>query len=234
MQIRSTEMESLIQKRLFELQDLKYRDFNAKLIPTVDKDTVIGVRTPATRALAKELAGSQEAAEFMKVLPHEYYEENNLHGCLIEQIKDYNECIAELNRFLPYVDNWATCDMMSPKVLKKHLPELLEQIKEWMASEHIYTVRFGIEMLMRYYLDDQFTPEYLEWVADIRSEEYYLRMMVAWYFATALAKQYEETLPYIENRKLDQWTHNKAIQKAVESYRVTDEQKAYLRTLRWK
>lgn len=227
-------MKTKIQERLFELQDLKYRDFNAKLLPTVDKDTIIGVRTPATRKLAKELAGSEAAKEFLQTLPHEYYEENNLHGCLVEQIKDYDRCIEALNTFLPYVDNWATCDMMSPKVLKKHLPELLEQIKVWMASEHVYTVRFGIEMLMRHYLDEEFQSEYLEWVAEVRSEEYYLKMMVAWYFATALAKQYEAALPYIEDRKLEKWAHNKAIQKAVESYRITDEQKVYLKTLKCK
>lgn len=227
-------MKTEIQKKLYALQDLKYRDFNASLIPTVDKETIIGVRTPATRKLAKELAGTEEAEAFLKVLPHEYYEENNLHGCLIEQIKDYDKCIEALNTFLPYVDNWGTCDMMSPKVLKKHLSELLEEIKSWMASDHVYTVRFGIEMLMRYYLDEEFRPEYLEWVAQVRSEEYYLKMMVAWYFATALAKQYEAAVPFLEEQRLERWTHNKAIQKAVESYRVMDEQKVYLRTLKWK
>ena len=227
-------MKTEIQKKLFALQDLKYRDFNAALLPTVNKETVIGVRTPEIRKLAKMLAGTKEAEEFLQTLPHEYYEENNLHGCLIEQIKEYDKCIEALNAFLPYVDNWGTCDLMSPKVLKNHLSELLEQIKIWMASEHIYTVRFGIEMLMRYYLDEEFKPEYLEWVTEIRAEEYYLKMMVAWYFATALAKQYETALPFIEKRKLEKWTHNKAIQKAVESYRITDEQKIYLKTLKWK
>lgn len=227
-------MKKTIVNRLFELQDLKYRDFNAKLIPTVDKETVIGVRTPALRKLAKEITGSEEAEAFLKELPHQYYEENNLHGSLVEGIKEYDKCIKELNHFLPYVDNWATCDLMRPKCFKKHLMELLEQIKIWLKSEHIYTVRFAIEMLMTFYLDEAFEPEYLEWVSEIRSEEYYLNMMIAWYFATALAKQYDATIPYIENRKLDKWAHNKTIQKAVESYRITDEQKVYLKTLKRK
>lgn len=221
-----------IQKHLFELQDLKYKDFHSKLIPTVDPETVIGVRTPALRKLAKEIAKTEEAGEFLKELPHQYYEENNLHGFLIEAVKDYEECVEKLNIFLPYVDNWATCDMMRPKVFKKYREELLVQIKEWMQSEHIYTVRFAIEMLMTFYLDEWFEEEYLEWVAEIRSEEYYLNMMIAWYFATALAKQYEAVVPYIEGRRLDKWVHNKTIQKAVESYRITAEQKVYLKTLK--
>ncbi len=223
-----------IKEQLFSMQDLTYKQFNSKLLPTVAPDTVIGVRTPELRKMAKVLYGSDDAVAFLQVLPHQYYEENNLHGMLIEKIKDYDTCITEINRFLPYVDNWGTCDLMSPKVLKKHLPELLEQIKIWMSSEHTYTVRFGIEMLMRYYLNEHFKPEYLEMVAKVRSGEYYINMMIAWYFATALAKQYEAALPYIEGQKLDVWTHNKAIQKAVESYRITDEQKQYLKTLKIK
>lgn len=223
-----------IREELFALQDFKYKEFHKKLIPTVDEDTIIGVRIPALRALVKEFSGTEEAAEFMKELPHKYYEENNVHAFLIEKIKDYDICIRELDRFLPFVDNWATCDSMSPKVLKKHLPELLDKIKEWMASEHIYTVRFGIELLMSYYLDEAFDEKYLQMVADVHSEEYYINMMIAWYFATALAKQYEATLPYIEQQKLDVWIHNKTIQKAVESYRISPEQKSYLRTLRRK
>ena len=170
----------------------------------------------------------------MKILPHKYYEENNLHGFLIETMKDYNQVIAALDAFLPYVDNWATCDLMSPKIFKKHLPELREQIQVWMASSHTYTIRFGIEMLMSFYLDEQFQPEYLDWVADVQSEEYYVNMMIAWYFATALAKQYDAALPYIQQHRLEPWTHNKAIQKAIESYRITDEQKDYLRSLKVK
>lgn len=221
-----------MQGRLFELQDLEYRDFHAKLMPTVDKEKVIGVRTPALRKFAREFGKSEEAGEFMKVLPHDYYEENNLHGFLIEGIKDYEQCICALDAFLPYVDNWATCDMMAPKVFKKHLPELEHKIDEWMASEHAYTVRYGIGMLMRFYLDEGFRVEYLAKAAAVESEEYYVKMMIAWYFATALAKQYETALPFIEERRLEKWTHNKAIQKAVESSRITAEQKKYLRT--WK
>lgn len=224
--------EKTIRERLFALQDLTYRDFQSKLMPTIDKETVIGVRTPELRRLAKELRGTTEAAEFLKTLPHRYYEENNLHAFLLESIRDYDACIEEINRFLPYVDNWATCDTMSPKVLGKHLPELLKEINGWLESGETYTVRYGIGMLMRYFLDDEFRPEYPKLVARIVSEEYYIKMMVAWYFATALAKQYDQILPYIEEGRLETWTHNKTIQKAIESYRITPEQKAYLKTLR--
>ena len=226
--------ETTIQARLFELQDLSYRDFQCKLMPTVDPDTVIGVRTPELRKLAKSFSKEPEAEAFLRTLPHRYYEENNLHGFLIETMKDYSQVIAALDAFLPYVDNWATCDLMSPKIFKKHLPELREQIQVWMASSHTYTIRFGIEMLMTFYLDEQFQPEYLDWVADVHSEEYYVNMMIAWYFATALAKQYDAALPYLQEHRLEPWTHNKAIQKAIESYRITDEQKAYLRSLKGK
>lgn len=220
--------------QLFELQDLKYRDFNASLIPTVDKETVIGVRTPQLRKLAKELSKDPDIGIFLRTLPHKYYEENNLHGLIIESMKDYDKCIAEMNIFLPYIDNWATCDIISPNIFKKHLPELLDEIKAWMGSEHTYTIRFGIEMLMSFYLDEQFRPEYPEMVASVKSEEYYVNMMIAWYFATALAKQYDAVLPFIEGKRLEKWTHNKAIQKSVESYRITPEQKAYLKTLKIK
>lgn len=229
-----TPAEKSIRADLLALQDEKYRSFQCKLMPTVDPRTVIGVRTPALRALAKRLAGTPEAAEFITILPHSYYEENNLHGFLLETIKDYDATIAAIDAFLPYVDNWATCDLLSPKVFKKHLPELYDKIKEWTASERTYTIRFGVEMLMSFYLDEAFFPETLALVGSIRSEEYYVNMMLAWYFATALAKQYEAALPYIEGRKLEKWTHNKAIQKSIESYRITDEQKAYLRTLKIK
>ncbi len=223
-----------VQADLFEMQDLEYKEFHSKLMPTIEPDKVIGIRTPVLRKYAKNFVKTEEAKEFIRVLPHTYYEENNLHGFIIEDIKEYDRVIEELERFLPYVDNWATCDLMRPKVFKKHLPKLLEQIKLWIASEHTYTTRFGIEMLMTYYLDEHFVPEYLEMVAEVRSEEYYVNMMIAWYFATALAKQYYDTLPYIEDKRLDKWTHNKAIQKAIESYRVSDEQKRYLRTLKIK
>lgn len=224
--------EKYIRERLFELQDLDYRDFHSRLMPNIQKETVIGVRTPDLRRLAKDISKTPKASEFIQILPHKYYEENNLHAFIIESIKDYDECVKQLNIFLPYVDNWATCDMMRPKNFKKHLAELLSEIEKWMKSEHTYTVRFGIEMLMCYYLDEHFSPEYPEEVAKIRSDEYYIKMMVAWYFATALAKQYDAIIPYLENNRLDADTHNKTIRKAVESYRITDEKKAYLKTLK--
>ena len=232
-----------VTERLFTLQDTKYRDFSARLTPNISKDAIIGVRAPAIRALAKELYGTDEAARFMAELPHKYFDENNLHGALICRIRDYASAMAETERFLPYIDNWAVCDMLSPKVFAKHRGELYEKIKQWTASRETYTVRFGIGMLMEHFLDKDFTPKALELAADIRSEEivsgiesdeYYVNMMTAWFFATALAKQYEAALPYIEDRRLDAWTHNKAIQKSIESRRITDGQKAYLRSLKLK
>lgn len=223
-----------ITEQLFLLQDLKYKQFHSKLMPTISTDVIIGVRTPDLRKLTKQLAGTLEAEVFLQQLPHQYYEENNLHGFLIETIKEFDSCIDALNIFLPYVDNWATCDMMAPKVLKKDLPKLYEWVKRWIASGETYTIRFGVNMLMKFYLEEEFSLEYPELVASISSEEYYVKMVVAWYFATALAKQYEVILPYIEENKLETWTHNKTIQKAVESYRITPEQKAYLRTLKRK
>lgn len=232
--MNGSEIKVDIQQELFALQDLSYRDFHAKLMPTVDKARVIGVRTPKLRAFAKEFGKTEEAKEFLKVLPHQYYEENNLHGLLIEQIKDYPTLIRELNRFLPCIDNWATCDLLTVRVVKKHLDTFTEEVERWLASDHTYTIRFGIGMLMRYYLEEHFSLEYPEKVVKIRSEEYYVNMMRAWYFATALAKQYEAIFPFLEEKRLDAWTHNKTIQKAIESYRITQEQKAYLRTLRIK
>jgi 3-methyladenine DNA glycosylase AlkD len=227
-------VQEKVQARLFERQDLKYKEFQCKLMPTINPETVIGVRTPELRKLAREFSKTPEALEFIRILPHMYYEENNLHGFLIEMIKDYDAAIAAVEAFLPYIDNWATCDMISPKVFNKHLPELYEHIKIWLKSGQTYTVRFGIGMLMRFYLNDEFSAEMLDLVAGIRSEEYYINMMIAWYFATALAKQYDPTLPVIQERRLEKWTHNKAIQKAIESYRIGDEVKAYLRTLKVK
>ena len=223
---------STITQRLLALQDLGYKEFHSKLMPTISTDVIIGVRTPMIRKLAKEIAESAEAEEFLKELPHVYYEENNLHGCLVEAIKDYDRCVEELDKFLPYVDNWATCDLMTPKVFKKHTDELLAEIKRWLAAEHTYTIRFGIEMLMKFYLDENFKTEYADMAAAVRSEEYYVNMMIAWYFATALAKQYEAVLPYLTEHRLDVWTHNKTIQKAVESYRITEEQKVELKRLK--
>ena len=223
-----------IEIKLFGLQDKTYRDFNAKLIPTIDKETMIGVRTPDLRKLAKELIKTGKAQEFIEELPHKYFDENQLHAFILSEMKDYDECISSVNLFLPFVDNWATCDQLSPKVFKKHHGELFSHIKKWLKSKHTYTVRFAIGMLMQHFLEDDFDTSYPAMVAEIRTEEHYINMMSAWYFATALAKQYEKVLPFIEDKKLDAWTHNKAIQKALESYRITDEQKTYLRSLKLK
>ena len=223
----------MIQDRLFELQDKKYRDMQIKIIPTVNPDTIIGVRTPDLRRLAKELLKG-DYKSFINDLPHKYFDENQLHAFIISGIKDYDECLDCFNKFLPYIDNWETCDQQSPKVFNKNVnkDKVLKEIKKWIKSKNTYTIRFGIGMLMRNYLDKDFKPEYLELVSNIKSKEYYVNMMIAWFFATALAKQYESTIPYIENNKLDIWVHNKTIQKSVESYRVTDEHKDYLRSLR--
>ena len=220
-----------IREKLFEMQDLQYRDFQAKLVPTVDKETIIGVRTPAVRKFAREIGRDPEISRFLADLPHQYYDENNLHSFIIERIKDYEECLGEVERFLPYIDNWATCDTQSPKVFAKHTEELLGPIRRWIASDRPYTVRYGIGILMKFYLDENFKVQYLEMVSSVRSEEYYVKMMAAWYFATALAKQYDDAVRYLQDKKLDAGTHNKKIQKARESYRITAEQKAYLKTL---
>ena len=223
-----------IQAELFALRDGEYGDFNAKLIPNIDRRRVIGVRTQELRAMAKRLHSTAQAEKFLRALPHEYFEENQLHAFLLEYEKDYSALIAALDAFLPYVDNWATCDQMNPKSLGRNKEALLAKIREWLASGRCYTVRYAIGRLMRRYLDADFKPEYADMVAAVRSEEYYVRMMAAWYFATALAKQYDAVLPYFTERKLDAWTHNKAIQKAVESYRVSDEHKTALRRLKVK
>ena len=221
-----------VRARLFELQDEQYRRFSAKLTPTMDVERVIGVRTPALRALAKELRGTPDAAEFLAELLHAYYDENNLHGFLIEGLRDYEACVAALDLFLPYVDNWATCDLTSPRALGKKPQELRAQIAMWMASEREFTVRFGVGMLLRWFLDENFDPGDLEAVAALRSQAYYVNMMIAWYFATALAKQWAAALPYIEGCRLAPWVHNKTIQKALESRRVLPEHKAQLRALK--
>lgn len=227
-----------IQEQLFAMRDGEFQKFISRLMPTVAPDSVIGVRTPALRAMAKSLRGTEEAEMFLRTLPHEYFEENALHGFLIEQIRDYAACVHALEIFLPYIDNWAVCDQINPKVLGKHREELLGNICRWIASEHIYTRRYAIGLLMRWYLDENFRPEYADMVIAAGNDKftgsdvYYLHMMQAWYFATALAKNYGQVLPYIEQHRLEPWTHNKAIQKAIESYRVTDEHKAYLRTLK--
>ena len=227
-----TQTERYVRDRLFGLQDLKYKDFHSRLMPTVDSELVIGVRTPELRLFAKEFSKTDMAEDFLLSLPHKYYEENNLHAFMISAMKDYGTVIEKLNAFLPFVDNWATCDMMRPVVFRKHRSELLCEIEKWIKSDKPYTVRFGIEMLMVHFLREDFDISYPQTVAEIRSEEYYVRMMVAWYFATALAYRYNEILPFIEDRVLDEWTHNKAIQKALESYRMTAEQKEYLKKLK--
>ena len=221
-----------IQRRLMALRDEKNAAFVAKLLPNVDPDTILGVRTPDMRSLAKELFRTMDVLPFLSELPHFWFEENGLHSFFLEQIRDYDTCLAEVERFLPYVDNWATCDSMRPKCFARHREELLTPIRRWIASEHVYTVRYGLEMLMTHYLDRDFDPCYLDWAAAVRSEEYYVNMMIAWYFATALAKQYDAALPVLEEGRLALWTHNKAIQKALESYRIGPEQKAYLKTLK--
>ncbi len=218
-----------IRARLFALQDVKYRDFQAKLIPGVPKETIIGVRTPELRRFAKE-AG--ENLDFLAELPHRYYDENQLHAFIISAVRDRQECLRLVEEFLPYVDNWATCDQMSLKCFRKDPAELLPHIRRWLASPETYTVRFGIGCLMEFFLDENFRPEYPEMVSAVHSDEYYVRMMIAWYFATALAKQYDAVIPYITERRLDPWTHRKTIQKAVESFRITPEQKDYLKSLK--
>jgi 3-methyladenine DNA glycosylase AlkD len=223
-----------IREKLFALQDKKYGEFQAKLIPTVDSENIIGVRTPELKDLAKQLLKTYDCSEFLNDLPHKYFDENQLHAFILSGLKDYEACMKGVDAFLPYVDNWATCDQMSPKIFKKHREELLKQIKIWIGSDKTYTIRFGIGMLMEHFLDEDFNKAYPKMVAALRSEEYYVNMMIAWYFATALAKQYDAVIPYIEKNKLDTRTHNKAIQKSVESYRITPEQKEYLKSLKRK
>ena len=223
-----------IREVLFARQDLPYRDFQAKLIPAVEPGRIIGVRTPELKKLAKEYAKRQETLVFLWDLPHRYFDENQLHAFLLGEVKDFDLCLKSVQRFLPYVDNWATCDQLSPKVFRRDKPRLLAAVREWLQSDRIYTVRFGIGMLMEHFLDGDFDPAYPEMVAAVRSEEYYVNMMIAWYFATALAKQYDAALPYLAGRRLDPWTHNKTIQKAVESFRISPERKACLKNLRIK
>ena len=223
-----------IEKRLFKLQDKKYREMQVRIIPNIDSNRIIGVRTPELKNIAKELFNENNYLSFLNELPHKYFEENQIHSFIISKIKDYDECINEINEFLPYVDNWATCDQMSPKVFKKHHDKLIIEIKKWIKSKDTYTIRFAIGMLMQHYLDEDFKDEYLKIVSKVKSNEYYINMMKSWYFATALAKQYNKTIPYIENNKLDTWVHNKTIQKAIESYRITNTQKDYLKTLKIK
>ena len=223
---------AIILEQLLAMRENDYQSFQSKLMPTVPPETIIGVRTPLLRKLAKELSGTPQAEEFLRILPHSYYEENNLHAFLVERLRDYDTALAETERFLPYIDNWATCDCFCPKIFAKHKAELLVSIRRWLDSDRLYTVRYAIGMLMRHYLDEAFRPEFLAWVAGVQSEEYYINMMRAWYFATALAKQPGKTLPWLTERRLDVWTHNKTIQKAVESHRISAEMKQQLRGMR--
>ncbi len=223
-----------IREDLFANQDVKYRDFQSKLTPTIEANTAIGVRTPVLRKLAKDYSKRQDVDDFLADLPHKYFDENQLHAFILSEIKDFDECIGKLERFLPFVDNWATCDQMSPKCFKKNHEKLLPYLNKWIKSDDTYTVRFAIVTFMAHFLDDDFDEGYHKLVSDIKSDEYYINMAIAWYFATALAKQYDKTIPYIENKTLDVWTHNKAIQKSIESYRVTAEHKEYLKSLKIK
>ncbi|MBP5448196.1 MAG: DNA alkylation repair protein [Treponema sp.] len=218
-----------IQKTLRQMADPKTAAFTSRIIPNVDPKTILGIKTPELRALAKELRANQK---FLSDLPHKYFEENQLHGFVVSGIKDFDLCVAELERFLPFIDNWATCDQTSPVCFKKNRAALLPLIKKWIKSKRVYTVRFAIGMLMRHFLDEDFAPEYLEMVAAVKSDEYYIKMEVAWYFAEALAKQWDAALPYIKAKRLEAWTHNKAIQKARESFKISDERKELLKGLK--
>ena len=223
----------IIQK-LFSMQDIKYRDFTSKLIPNISPNGMIGVRLPQVKKLAKEIYKSGEYISFVNALPHIYFEEYHLHCYIISEIKEFEQFIIELEKLLPYIDNWSVCDSLRPKCFAKNKEKTLIYIKNWLKSEHVYTQRFAIEMLMVHYLNDDFQPGYLDLVSKVEGDDYYLKMMVGWYFATALAKQYEATVPYFENRLIkDKWTHNKAIQKALESYRVSEDNKKYLKCLKY-
>ncbi len=227
-----------ITRKLFSLQDEKYRDFQIKLVPGITKEQMIGIRTPDLRALAKEISANPDTASaFLQELPHKYFEENLIHFFIVALIKDFDECINQVERFLPYVDCWPVCDQASPKVFKKNHEKLLSLVKNWISSDHIYTSRYGMRILMNEFLGEDFKTKYADLVVSRMSrkgeaEDYYLKMMAAWYFATALAKNWDQVLPFIEQHKLDSWTHNKAIQKALESFRVSDEHKEYLRKLK--
>ena len=229
-----TDVEKRVQAKLFELQDLSYGDFHSKLMPTVPREKIIGVRVPVLRKFAKDFAKDKNAKDFIEFLPHKYYEEDNLHAFLIEQIKDFDECISALDNFLLFVDNWATCDMMIPKILNENLTILYEKIEEWSKSEHIYMVRFAIVTLMKFFMNEHLDEKHLNLLLTIKSDEYYINMAIAWYLATALASCWDLVIPYIEKQKFNKWVHNKAIQKSVESYRITKEQKEYLKTLKIK
>lgn len=227
-------MEDRIKQKLFELKQQNLKEFTSKLIPNVDSKNILGIKLPLLRNLAKELYKEYGCNSFLQNLPHVYHEENHLHAFMIEQVKDYDECLKLTEAFLPYVDNWAVCDCFKPTVFKRNKKKLLLEIKKWITSEHTYKIRFAISMLLTHYLEDEFEPSLLEMVANVNSQEYYVKMVVAWYFATALAKQWDSSIKYLQNKRLSDWVHNKTIQKAIESFRITKEQKEYLRTLKIK
>ncbi|MCM1321130.1 MAG: DNA alkylation repair protein [Bacteroides sp.] len=226
------DIENAVRKQLFCMQDLPYKDFQCRLMPTISPDTVIGIRMPNLRKFSAEFSKQPEASLFLKCLPHQYFEENNLHGLLISAMSDYEMCSAALDEFLPHIDNWATCDLLSPRSMKKYPPQLLPDIRRWLGSTHAYTIRFAVGMLLKFFLDKHFSPEFLAMAAAVSSDEYYVKMMIAWYFSAAIAKQYDAAIVYLEQNRLDIWTHNKAIQKSLESFRVSSEQKTYLRSLK--
>lgn len=225
-------MSTYLQKQLFSLADAEYKEFHSKLMPTVEPEKIIGIRVPVLRKFAADFSKTNEAKLFISNLPHKYYEENNLHAFIIEREKDFDTSVKLVDEFLPYIDNWATCDMLRPKVFSKNKEKLLTYILKWIKSKHTYTVRYGIGMLMTHYLDDDFSSKYLKTVLKIKSDDYYVKMMISWYFATALSKHYEEVLPFFTEPVLDKWIHNKAIQKSIESRRITAEHKAELKALK--
>lgn len=232
--MKQIQNSDILQKQLFSLQDKTYRAFQSKLLPTVDPDTVIGIRTPVLRKFALAFSKTAEAHIFMENLPHTYYEENNLHAFLIECLGNFEKTVVALERFLPYIDNWATCDMMSPKIFAFQKEKLLPYIEKWLASDHVYTARFGLVMMMKHYLDENFSPYYLEKANAVIENSYYIEMAKAWFFAEALVKQYDHTIPYLQEKKLSPWVHNKTISKVCDSFRIAPETKKYLRTLRLK
>ncbi|WP_455257958.1 DNA alkylation repair protein [Peptoniphilus asaccharolyticus] len=219
---------------MFGLQDLEYAEFQSKLVPTIDRELFIGVRVPVLRKLAKEIIKGENHLEFLNELPHRYYDENMLHSIILSELKDYDLCLELVEKFLPYVDNWAVCDSLSPKSFSKHKIELMDKIRQWSSSKKVYTCRFGLEMIMKHFMDEDFKEEYLKIPLAIHSEEYYINMMIAWLFATSLAKQWDSTILLIEDKSLSTWVHNKTIQKACESFRIKKEQKVYLRELKIK
>ena len=232
--MKKIQIPASVQKQLFSLRDEDYKAFHSKLMPTIDSDTVIGIRTPTLRKFALAFAKTEESFSFMENLPHTYYEENNLHAFLIEAIGDFEKTVSALERFLPYVNNWATCDMMSPKIFAVQKEKLLPYIEKWLTSEHVYTARFGLVMLMKHYLDESFSPDFLEKANAVAGNSYYIEMAKAWFFAEALVKQYDRAIPYLQEKKLSPWVHNKTISKACDSFRIAPEDKEYLRTLRLK